>query len=237
MSGTLRERLAALDWRALRADLDERGWARTPPLLTAAECAALIRLWTDDERFRKRIDMESHRYGRGEYRYLAYPLPPLVRELRSELYRRLRPVAERWLRSLGQEPDFPPALRGFSARCAQAGQSRPTPLLLRYTKDGYNCLHQDRYGEVAFPLQAVVSLSRRGIDYEGGDFLLVEQRPRAQSRGESIALERGQLLFFPNGSRPLASKRGPVRGTVRHGVSTLMRGERLALGVIFHDAQ
>ncbi|MBW2281274.1 MAG: 2OG-Fe(II) oxygenase [Deltaproteobacteria bacterium] len=237
MSGAVRERLAALDWRSLRADLDARGWARTAPLLTAAECDALVRLWEDDECFRKRIDMESHRYGRGEYRYLAYPLPQLVRELRAELYRRLRPVAEHWLRSVGEEPDYPGSLRGFIARCAEAGQLRSTPLLLRYTRGGYNCLHQDRYGNVAFPIQAVVCLSRRGVDYEGGDFLLVEQRPRAQSRGESIALERGELLFFPNALRPLPSKRGPVRGTVRHGLSTLTRGERFALGVIFHDAQ
>ncbi len=237
MGETVRRRLAALDWRALRADLDARGWARTPPVLTPAECDALNALWSDDERFRKRIDMEGHRFGRGEYKYFAYPLPPLVRQLRTELYRRLRPVAEGWLRSLGQQPDFPAGLRGFIARCAQAGQRRPTPLLLRYTTDGYNCLHQDRYGEVAFPLQAVVALSRRGIDYEGGDFLLVEQRPRAQSRGESIALERGQLLFFPNAVRPLPAKRGRVRGVVRHGLATLTRGERLALGVIFHDAQ
>lgn len=233
---TIADRLGALDWRELRATLDAQGFARTPPVLRADECDALIALYTDDARFRTRIDMERHRYGRGDYAYFAHPLPPLVRELRSALYRRLRPVAVRWMRELGRDASFAPGLRGFLAQCAEAGQLRPTPLLLHYLRDGFNCLHQDRYGEVGFPLQVVVGLSRRGVDYDGGEFLLVEQRPRQQSRGHAIALERGELLIFPNAFRPIPGRTRPIRGAVRHGVATLTRGERFALGIIFHDA-
>ena len=232
----LRERVASLDWPALRADLDEQGWARTPAVLGAAECRAMIALYAEDDRFRKRIHMESYRYGRGDYAYLAHPLPAAVRELRAELYRRLRPVARRWMRDLGQDSDFPASLRGFTARCARAGQLRPTPLILHYTASGYNCLHQDRYGAVAFPLQVVVALSRRGADYEGGEFLLVEQRPRQQSRGHAIVLERGEMLVFPNAMRPIPGRSRPIRCSVRHGLATLSHGERFALGLIFHDA-
>lgn len=241
------ERIAALDWRELRAELDAQGWARTAAVLSPAECRELIRLYADDTRFRKRIHMESHRYGRGDYAYLAHPLPALVRELRTGLYRRLRPVAERWMRELRREAVFPPGHRGFIARCEAAGQLRPTPLILHYTEQGYNCLHQDRYGEVWFPLQVVVGLSRRTPDpdageggaaeYAGGEFLLVEQRPRQQSRGHAIPLERGEMLIFPNSLRPIHGRSRPVQCAVRHGVATLTRGERFALGIIFHDAQ
>ncbi len=232
----LSSRLGSLDWRGLRSRLDEQGWARTPPVLTPAECDEMIALYADDSRFRKRIDMERHRYGRGSYAYFADPLPPLVRELRTALYRRLQPVAARWMRELGVEATFPPSLRAFIARCTEAGQLRPTPLLLHYRTDGFNCLHQDRYGAVAFPLQVVVGLSRRGIDYDGGEFLLVEQHPRQQSRGHAIALERGELLIFPNAVRPIAGRTRSIRCGVRHGLATLERGERFALGIIFHNA-
>jgi hypothetical protein len=234
---SIAERIGALDWRGIRSRLDAEGWARTRPVLSAGECDELIALYADDARFRKRIDMESHRYGRGSYAYFASPLPRLVRELRTALYRRLAPVAVRWMRELGRDAEFPPSLRGFLARCADAGQLRPTPLLLHYTRGGFNCLHQDRYGDVAFPLQVVVGLSRRDVDYEGGEFLLVEQRPRQQSRGHALPLERGELLVFPNAFRPIPGRTRPVRCAVRHGVATLTRGERFALGLIFHDAR
>jgi len=233
---TLADRVAALDWRGLRSQLDEQGWARTAPVLSGPECDEAIALYADDALFRKRINMESHRYGRGDYAYFAHPLPRLVRELRTALYRRLQPLAARWMRELGRDADFAPSLRGFLGQCTQAGQLRPTPLLLHYRRDGFNCLHQDRYGKVAFPLQVVIGLSRRGVDYEGGEFLLVEQRPRQQSRGHAIALERGQLLIFPNAIRPIPGRTRPIQCAVRHGLATLTRGERFALGIIFHDA-
>jgi hypothetical protein len=233
----VRERLAGLDWTALARDLDERGHATTPPLLTAAECAALVRLLPDDRHFRSTIDMARYRFGVGRYRYFAAPLPALVGELRRHAYRHLAPIAERWSRALGASEGYPPELPDFLARCAAHGQRRPTPLLLHYTAGGYNCLHQDVYGAVAFPLQLTCALSRRDVDYGGGELLLVEQRPRAQSRGEAITLERGEAIIFPNRYRPVAGARGTYRVTVRHGVSRIHRGERVTLGVIFHDAE
>jgi uncharacterized protein len=230
------ERLARLDWRRIAESLDERGWATTPPLLGPAECSALIALWADERRFRTRVDMARYRFGEGEYRYFAAPLPPLVAALRRHLYGRLAPIANRWMETLGEADRYPPALAEFLARCAAHGQTRPTPLLLHYTAGGYNCLHQDLYGAVAFPLQLTCVLSRRGVDYNGGELLLVEQRPRAQSRGEVIVLERGEAVIFPTRHRPVAGARGHYRATVRHGVSRVTAGERMSRGVIFHDA-
>jgi hypothetical protein len=230
-------RLAALDWDAIGRGLDEVGHAVTPPLLTAAECAALIGLYGDDRRFRSTVDMGRYRFGEGEYRYFAEPLPPLVADLRVSFFRHLAPIANRWMEALGGAERYPPDLARWLARCAEEGQRRPTPLLLRYVAGGYNCLHQDLYGALAFPLQATIALSRSGLDYEGGEFLLVEQRPRAQSRGEAIALARGAAIVFPNRHRPVAGARGSYRLTVRHGVSRVRSGERLALGIIFHDAE
>jgi len=230
-------RVTALDWDAIARALDDVGHAVTPPLLGAAECAALARTFGDDRRFRSTVDMGRHRFGEGKYRYFAEPLPRLVAELRASLYPRLAPIAGRWAAALGSAERYPSDLKGWLARCAAKGQARPTPLLLRYVAGGYNCLHQDLYGALAFPLQVTIALSRPGADYDGGEFLLVEQRPRAQSRGEAIVLERGAAIVFPNRHRPVAGARGAYRVTVRHGVSHVRRGERLALGIIFHDAE
>ena len=232
----IRERLDALDWAEISASLDARGWAKTPPLLTPHECAGLAALWPEDARFRKRIDMASHAFGEGAYGYFAMPLPPLVRELRTAAYRPLAGVANRWAEQLGREERFPSSLAAFLKHCHARGQTRPTPLLLRYDAGGYNCLHRDLYGDIVFPLQLTCFLSRRGVDYDGGDFLLVEQRPRAQSRGEVIPGEQGEIVIFAVRDRPARGKRGYYRAALRHGVATLRRGERFALGIIFHDA-
>ena len=187
--------------------------------------------------------MARHRFGEVEYKYFARPLPPIVDELRARLYERLAPVANAWREALGrktgpsEDPEYPPSLPDFLAACAARGQTKPTPLLLRYGPGGYNCLHQDLYGEVAFPLQAMILLSRPGRDFEGGEFLLVEQRPRAQSAGEAISPERGELVVFPNRFRPAAGARGFHRVNVRHGASRVRAGARFALAVIFHDAK
>jgi hypothetical protein len=235
--GSIHERVARLDWVALEQSLDGRGYATTPPLLGAAECAELTRLYDDAARFRSRIDMARFRFGEGEYKYFAHPLPASVAALRTALYPRLVPTANRWMGALGLPDRFPPALDTFLAHCAARGQRRPTPLLLRYTAGGYNCLHQDLYGAVAFPLQLTIALGRRDVDYRGGEFLLVEQRPRAQSRGEAIVLERGAAVIFATRHRPVHGTRGWYRATMRHGVSRITAGERTTLGVIFHDAE
>jgi hypothetical protein len=233
---TLRARLLALDWDDLASALDARGWAKTGPVLSPRECAALRATWPKDARFRKRIDMESHSYGEGAYGYFARPLPRLVAELRQHAYPHLARVANRWASALGEAPRFPATLAEFLARCHEAGQNRPTPLLLRYGQGGYNRLHRDLYGDVVFPLQMTGFLSSPGREYEGGEFLLVEQKPRAQSRGEVIVGELGELLIFAVRERPAAGKRGYYRAGLRHGIATVRRGERYALGIIFHDA-
>jgi hypothetical protein len=236
VTASVSERVRRLDWAALEAALDTQGHARAP-LLDAAECRALAALYDDDRRFRSKIDMAPRRFGLGEYKYFAYPLPRLVQSLRTELYRRLAPVANRFAERLHLRAHHPPALREYLARCHAAGQKRPTPLLLRYGPGGYNCLHQDRYGDLLFPLQVAIFLSRPGVDYEGGAFLLVEQRPRAQSRGEAIVPAQGEMVIFPSAFRPLPTKRGFARAPVRHGVATLTHGARMTLGIIFHDAR
>ena len=195
-----------------------------------------MRLFADDRRFRTRVDMARHRFGLGEYKYFGVPLPPTVAALRVHLYRHLTPIANHWAELLGVEERYPADLPAYLARCAARGQRRPTPLLLHYVAGGYNCLHQDVYGALAFPLQVTCMLSQVGEDYAGGEFLLVEQRPRAQSRGEAIALARGEAVIFPNRDRPVRGIRGCYRVSVRHGVSRLRSGERMTLGVIFHDA-
>jgi hypothetical protein len=232
----LAARLARVDWATVEAALDERGYAVTPPIVTAAECAGLQALWGQPERFRSRVDMARYRFGQGEYRYFAHPLPPPVSALRRLVYPRLVPLANRWARALGIPALYPPTLGAFLARCAAGGQRQPTPLLLRYEAGGYNCLHQDLYGPVAFPLQLTVLLSRPGADFQGGEFLLVEQRPRAQSRGEVVPLRQGQAVVFAVRERPVAGARGALRAVLRHGVSRILSGRRMSLGVIFHDA-
>ncbi len=229
-------RVAAYDWKQVHADLDAWGFARLPRLLTARECNDTARLYDDDALFRKTISMDAHRYGSGEYRYLRDPLPPLVAGFRSALYARLAPIANAWQERLSAPDRFEPTHESFRARCHAAGQARPTPLLLRYETGGFNNLHQDLYGRIAFPLQVTVQLSRPGVDFEGGEFLLVEQRPRQQSRGCAVALERGEAIVFATRERPVEGARGVFRAALRHGVSPLRSGSRTALGIIFHDA-
>jgi uncharacterized protein len=236
-SGSIAERLAALDWKGIEASLWEDGYARTAPVLTAQECAGLIALYPDASRFRSRIDMARFRFGVGDYQYFADPLPPLVATLRQHAYPPVAAIANRWMEALGARDRYPEELAGLLARCHRAGQTKPTPLLLHYEAGGYNCLHRDLYGEVAFPLQLTAFLSRRGVDYTGGEFLLVEQRPRAQSRGEAIPTEQGELVIFATAERPVRGSRGYFRSGMRHGVSRVRSGSRYTLGVIFHDAR
>lgn len=225
-----------VDGESLRAQIDAQGWALLPGLLDAPQCAALRGLYDDPARFRSRIVMERYRFGRGEYQYFATPLPPPVQQLRETLYPLLVPLANLWAGQLGEARRYPPTLAPFLAQCHAAGQRRPTPLLLRYREGDYNCLHQDVYGELLFPLQLVVLLSEPGADYEGGELVLTEQRPRQQSRVQVLPLRRGDAAVFAVRQRPVAGSRGVYRAQLRHGVSTVTRGERLALGVIFHDA-
>lgn len=236
MTPLIKSRVAQLDWPRIDRDLDANGYALTGSVLAPDECAALTALYPERDRFRSRIDMTRLRYGVGEYKYFARPLPKIVEELRAALYKRLAPVANRWSKLLDNDEPYPPSLAAFVKACAAHGQERPTPLLLYYKGGGYNCLHQDLYGEIAFPLQFTCVLSRRGRDFEGGEFLLVEQRPRAQSRGEAISMDQGEGIIFTNRYRPVAGTRGHYRVNVRHGVSTLRAGERYSLGIIFHDA-
>jgi hypothetical protein len=219
-----------------RAALDEHGFAVIPGLLSPHECHALAALYDRKAGFRSRVVMERHAYGIGEYRYFDYPLPPRIGMLRSALYRALAPIANDWTGRLGQVAGYPDELDTFLAHCHTEGQTKATPLLLRYEAGGYNCLHQDRYGAIAFPLQATALLSRPGEDFAGGEFLLIEQRPRAQSRAEIVPLSRGDVVIFPNALRPVAGKRGNYRVNLRHGVSRVTMGRRFTLGLIFHDA-
>ena len=230
-------RLAALDWSAMARSLDERGYATIAALLAPARCAELAAMYEERERFRSRVVMERVRFGVGEYKYFAPPLPPLVGALRAALYPHLAPIANRWGRAMGRDESYPADLERFLEFCRRAGQTKPTPLLLRYEAGGYNCLHQDLYGEVAFPIQLTCLLSRGGIDFSGGEFLLVENRPRAQSRGEAVTLEQGEAIIFGTSERPVAGSRGHYRVTMRHGVSRLHHGRRFSLGIIFHDAK
>jgi len=233
---TVAERVGALDWDALERSLWEWGYAKTPPVLTADECASLVALYPDESRFRSRIDMARYRFGIGDYKYFAEPLPPLVAGLRSHFYPPLAAVANRWEGALGSRRRYPEDLDGLLTQCRRAGQTKPTPLLLHYEAGGYNCLHQDLYGDVAFPLQLTCFLSRPESDYQGGEFLLVEQRPRAQSRGEAIVTRQGEIVVFTTRHRPAAGARGYHRVAMRHGVSRVRAGTRYTLGVIFHDA-
>jgi hypothetical protein len=225
--------IAATD---LGVDIDRDGYAVLPALLDPEACAQLVALYDERERFRSRVVMARHGYGSGEYKYFAYPLPPRVAALRQALYTRVTPVANRWQQVLGREAPFPDTLDEYLARCHAAGQQRPTPLILKYGPGDYNCLHQDLYGELAFPLQATVLLSRPDDDFAGGEFLLVEQRPRRQSKAEVVALRQGDAVVFPVNHRPVAGARGFYRATMRHGVSRLHSGARFTLGIIFHDA-
>ena len=228
--------MAAVDWTAVDEALRERPYARLSARLHSDECAALAACWSMPSRFRSHVDMARHRFGLGEYRYFTRPLPPLVEGLRRYAYPPLAAIANRWMEALRARERFPTDFTEMEERCRRAGQHLPTPLLLRYEAGGYNCLHQDLYGAVAFPLQLVVFLSRPGRDYEGGEFLLVQQRPRAQSVAEVVHGEQGAMVVFANRYWPAVGTRGFYRATVRHGVSAVRSGVRFALGVIFHDA-
>jgi hypothetical protein len=234
---TIDERVAGLPWEDLERSLWARGYAWQRGFLRDAECAGVAGLYGDAAAFRSRVEMARHRFGEGEYKYFAAPLPTLVADLRRALYPPLAQVANRWAEALGSPERFPPSLEGLRRRCAEAGQTRPTPLVLRYREGGYNCLHQDVYGEVTFPLQALFPLSRPGVDFTGGEFLLLEQRPRAQSACEVLTPDQGDLVLFTTRTRPERGARGFHRVNVRHGLGRLRSGERYALGVIFHDAR
>jgi uncharacterized protein len=238
MEGTMTTtpRPAALDWAALGAQLDEEGFALTPPLLSADECRAVAGTFDDEEPWRSTVVMARHGYGQGVYRYFAYPLPPLVAALRTELYPAVAAIANRWAADL-DGPTFPEDHEELRARCAAAGQERPTPLVLRYGPGDYNCLHQDVYGDVLFPIQVAIALSEPDVDFTGGESVFVEQRPRGQSRAIVVRPGLGQGIVFPVRERPVAGARGPKRVAMRHGVSTVRSGRRLALGIIFHDAR
>ena len=218
------------------ADLDRHGAARLPALLSPDQCAQMIALWDRADAFRKEVVMARHGYGSGRYRYFAYPLPDPVAALREMLYPPLAQVANRWAGALGEDSIFPARHADFLARCALAGQDKPTPLLLRYEAGDWNALHQDVYGPAIFPLQAAILLSRPGEDFTGGAFTLTEQRPRMQSRPEVVPLEQGDAVIFPVRHRPVAGARGPHRVQMRHGVSRVLSGVRHVLGIIFHDA-
>jgi uncharacterized protein len=226
-----------IDPEELAGQFEEHGYALTPLLLHEKECNSLIKLYDDAAAFRNRVVMARHNFGRGEYKYFADPLPELVQQLRERLYVPLASIANRWAERLKQNERYPSSLSEFLNFCKSRQQALPTPLMLRYEKDDYNCLHQDLYGEIAFPLQAACVLSQQGRDYDGGEFLLTEQRPRMQTRGEAVTLERGRFIVFPNRWRPVAGKRGDYRVNVRHGVSRLKSGQRYCLGIIFHNSK
>ena len=229
-------RVEAVGWPHVSADLDAQGWAVLCQLLTPHECGEVARLYEGEDHFRKRVVMAQHGFGRGEYKYFAYPLPPLLAELRGALYARLAPVANRWNEAMGHAVRFPGEHAAFLNRCHGAGQTKPTPLLLRYGPGDYNCLHQDLYGEHVFPLQVAVLLSEPGEDFTGGEFVLTEQRPRMQSRPAVVPLRRGDAVAFAVNQRPVRGTRGVYRTVLRHGVSQVRSGRRHTLGVIFHDA-
>jgi uncharacterized protein len=232
------ERIETLDWAAAERSLSECGYAVTVPVLSHAECDALVALFKDDGRFRSHIIMERYRFGIGDYKYFANPLPEVVAELRRSAYPRLAEVANHWAEALGEDtPRFPGEHAAFLKTCHKAGQTKPAPLMLHYEAGGYNCLHQDLYGEVSFPLQMVFLLGQHGVDWDGGEFILVEQQPRAQSKAQVAIADCGQAIIFTTRYRPVKGSRGYYRANLRHGVSRVHRGTRFTLGVIFHDAK
>lgn len=224
------------DWRRIAAELDEQGWAVLPGVLESAACAATAMLYDWDDGFRSRVVMARHGFGRGEYRYFSYPLPPTVERLRTQLYPSLAPIANGWMERQGQQTRFPDGHADYLARCHEGGQIRPTPLLLRYGPGDFNCLHQDLYGAEVFPLQVAVLLSEPDRDFTGGEFILTEQRPRQQSRAMVVPLTQGDGVVFAVNNRPVRGMRGDYQVRMRHGVSKLRSGQRHTLGIIFHDA-
>jgi len=235
--GTFAARLDDVDWGTMARDLDAHGCAVIGPLLTPEECASLAARYPEDKPFRSRVIMARHGFGKGEYKYFAYPLPEPIAELRTGLYPHLAEIANRWNEAMGIDVRYPDDHADYLERCHKAGQGRPTPLLLQYGPGDYNCLHQDLYGENVFPLQATVLLSQPDKDFSGGEFVLTEQRPRMQSRAEVVPLRQGEVVIFPVHHRPVQGTRGVYRVNMRHGVSRLREGRRHTLGVIFHDAK
>jgi len=225
-----------LDWAGIGTTLDAQGFAGLGRLLEPAECRTLAASYGDNARFRSRVVMARHGFGLGEYKYFAHPLPDIVARLRERLYPPLARIANAWRERLGQDERYPAAHEDFVARCHAAGQTRPTPLMLRYGAGDYNCLHQDLYGQVMFPLQVVILLDRPGEDFEGGELVLVENRPRMQSRPHVVPMAQGEAVVFAVRERPVQGTRGTYRTTLRHGVSQIRTGERRTLGIIFHDA-
>jgi hypothetical protein len=239
-TNAIAERVDALDWAAVEESLSERGYSVTSPLLTAEECADLASVYGDEKRFRSHIIMERYRFGIGDYKYFENPLPQTVASLRTSAYPHLAAVANRWAEALGESgahARFPLRHAEFLNICHNAGQKKPTPLMLHYETGGYNCLHQDLYGEVSFPLQMVFLLGQAGRDWEGGEFILVEQQPRSQSKAEVVSGNQGQAIIFTTRYRPVKGARGYYRVNLRHGVSRVHRGSRYTLGIIFHDAK
>ena len=233
----IQERVDGLPWGNLQQSLTESGFAVTPEMLTPEECLELHNLYGQDQLFRTHVIMERLRFGRGDYKYFANPLPPVVRELRTHTYPHLAEVANRWAEELGETTRFPPEHAPFLEHCHGAGQQRPTPLLLHYEQNGYNCLHQDIYGAVAFPIQMVFLLGQQGRDWEGGEFVLMEQRPRAQSKVEVVAANAGCAIVFTTRHRPVRGTRGYYHVNMKHSVARVHSGSRYTLGIIFHDAE
>jgi uncharacterized protein len=236
MRTSVNGRVAAADWSAIAAELDDVGCALTPPVLSASACAEIADWYDDEARFRSTVDMARFRFGSGQYRYFDRPYPPVIQELREAFYPRLLPTAREWAARLGRPAPWPDTLDEWLAMCHASGQRKSTPILLRYRSDDWNALHRDLYGDRYFPMQVVIGLDRPGEDYAGGEFLLVEQRPRAQSRGTVTSLPQGQGLIFTTSDRPVRSARGWSASPVRHGVSTVRSGLRRTLGIVLHDA-
>jgi uncharacterized protein len=230
-------RHAAVDWDRVSRDLDDHGCAVLERLVPPADCRALAELYPDESRFRSRVVMARHGFGRGEYQYFRYPLPEPVAELREAVYARLAPIANRWNEAMGLDPRYPAEHADYLARCHAGGQRKPTPLLLRYEAGDFNCLHQDLYGERVFPLQLAILLSEPGRDFTGGEFVMTEQRPRMQSRAEVVPLRQGDGVVFAVHRRPVRGTRGTYRVNLRHGVSRIRSGRRHTVGIIFHDAE
>jgi len=233
---TIQARMEAVDWVKVHTDLDAQGWAIVPELLTDAEAHSICQLYHQEHCFRSHIIMSRHSFGRGEYKYFSYPLPPLIQSLRTAAYSRLAPIANAWAERMGQQLRFPAEHAAFLERCHGAGQTRPTPLLLQYAPDDYNSLHRDLYGEHVFPLQIAMLLDQPGEDFEGGEFVMTEQRPRMQTRAMVLPLRKGDAAIFAVNSRPMKGSRGDYRVRMSHGVSKLFSGKRHTVGVIFHDA-
>jgi len=237
IGASIDSRLQSVDWERIGTHLDAHGWAMLERILRPDECEAIAGLYDEGDQFRSHVVMARHGFGRGEYKYFSYPLPGIITDLRTAIYPRLAPIADRWNEAMGIDVRYPAEHRDFLERCHDAGQTRPTPLLLRYGADDYNALHQDLYGEHVFPFQVAFLLSEPGRDFTGGEFVLTEQRPRMQSRAEVVPLSQGDGVIFAVSHRPVQGTRGTYRVNLRHGVSRLRSGRRHTVGVIFHDAQ